>query len=235
MNYESAAMANTMEEMGIVFILFGVLIYLLALGCAIVSYVLNSLAYYKIAKRRGIENPWLSWIPVANSWIIGRVANEYDKRNGHDRPWHKVLLTLCAIGVLGFALFYGMFFINVFNMAMNFDYGYYDVNMNSFWVSYVGIIIFALVISVYSMISIICIYKTFESTVPEKALKYFVLYFLVPLAGPICLVKCMDKGYEYTEENQQEQHFCLPDEIEPIPENENSEEVYEAPEEKTEE
>ena len=178
MSYEGAAMANTMEEMGIVFALFAVLIYLLLLGCAIVSYVLTSLAYYKIAKRRGIANAWLSWIPVANSWIIGKVANEYDKRNGYDRPWHKALLTFCIIGSSGFALSYGMFLVNIIKTAMNFDYGHYDINVASFWISYIGIIIFAVVVTVFSMLSVICTYKTFESTVPEKALKYIVLYFL---------------------------------------------------------
>ena len=67
-------------------------------------------------------------------------------------------------------------------------------------VSYVGIIFGAIAASAYSVLSGICVYKTFESTRPEKALLYTILHFLVPLAGPICLVSCMDKGYEYIAE-----------------------------------
>ncbi|MDO5478417.1 MAG: hypothetical protein Q4G23_04560 [Clostridia bacterium] len=220
----------TNSAMGTEAMLWGgivILLYLVIFGIAIVSYILSSLAYYKIAKRRGIANAWLSWIPVANSWIIGRIANEYDRRNGHDRPWHKALLTLCITGAAGFAVSYGMFLVNIFKMAMNFDYSYYDVDVTSFLISYIGIIVFAVVISVYSMLSVICTYKTFESTVPEKALKYIVLYFLVPLAGPICLVKCMDKGYESAEEAVACEPCQIPDEIEVIAETSETEDKTE--------
>lgn len=43
----------------------------------IVGYVLMSLALYTLAQRRGIKNPWLSWIPVVNCWIIGSLSDQY--------------------------------------------------------------------------------------------------------------------------------------------------------------
>ena len=45
------------------------------LGIAV--YVLNSLALYTIANRRGIKNAWLSWVPVINCWIIGSLSDQY--------------------------------------------------------------------------------------------------------------------------------------------------------------
>ena len=44
---------------------------------AIAMYVLSSLGLYTLAKRRGIKNPWISWIPVANCWIIGSLSDQY--------------------------------------------------------------------------------------------------------------------------------------------------------------
>lgn len=41
------------------------------------AYVLTALALYTLAKRRGIKNPWLSWIPVANCWIVGTLSDQY--------------------------------------------------------------------------------------------------------------------------------------------------------------
>ncbi len=32
----------------------------------VAGYILSSLGFYTLAKRRGIRHPWLSWIPVAN-------------------------------------------------------------------------------------------------------------------------------------------------------------------------
>lgn len=44
---------------------------------AIASYVLTALALYTIARRRGLRNPWLAWIPVANSWLLGSLSDQY--------------------------------------------------------------------------------------------------------------------------------------------------------------
>ena len=44
---------------------------------SIAAYVLTALALYTLAQRRGIKNPWLSWIPVANCWIIGSLSDQY--------------------------------------------------------------------------------------------------------------------------------------------------------------
>lgn len=41
---------------------------------AIVIYVLASLGLYKLAQNAGIENPWLAWIPIANLYILGKLA-----------------------------------------------------------------------------------------------------------------------------------------------------------------
>ena len=42
----------------------------------------------------------------------------------------------------------------------------------------------------------VCLYKVFESTVPEKAIKYFLVSLLVPLGKSICLLRCRNQGYE---------------------------------------
>lgn len=43
----------------------------------VVMYVLTSLGLYTLAKRRGIKNAWLSWVPVINCWIIGSLSDQY--------------------------------------------------------------------------------------------------------------------------------------------------------------
>jgi hypothetical protein len=42
-----------------------------------VFYVLKSLGMYTIAKRRGINNPWLAWLPIGSEWIAGSIADQY--------------------------------------------------------------------------------------------------------------------------------------------------------------
>ena len=61
----------------------------------IAAYVLTALALYTIAKRRGLNHPWLAWIPVANAWILGSLSDQYRYVvRGENKSKRKVLLTL---------------------------------------------------------------------------------------------------------------------------------------------
>lgn len=67
----------------------------------IASYVLSSLALYTIAKRRGLNKPWLAWIPVVNVWILGSLSDQYRYVvKGENKSKRKVLLTLNIINSL---------------------------------------------------------------------------------------------------------------------------------------
>lgn len=55
---------------------------LLGLGMAflttlfgLINYILSALAIYKIAKVEKVNNPWLAWIPFANSYMVIKVAS----------------------------------------------------------------------------------------------------------------------------------------------------------------
>lgn len=61
----------------VTFFLLYLLVILIVSAIAIASYVLQAWSLYSIAKRRGINNPWLAWIPVANSWLLGAIADHY--------------------------------------------------------------------------------------------------------------------------------------------------------------
>lgn len=37
---------------------------------ALINYIFVSLALYKIAKNENVDNPWLSWIPIGNSYML---------------------------------------------------------------------------------------------------------------------------------------------------------------------
>ena len=64
----------------------------------IAAYVLSSMALYTMAKRRGLNNPWLAWIPVVNCWIVGSLSDQYRYVvKGENKSKRKVLLTLNII------------------------------------------------------------------------------------------------------------------------------------------
>ncbi|MBZ4669212.1 MAG: hypothetical protein PWP07_1060 [Epulopiscium sp.] len=42
----------------------------------IVLYVLKSIGLFGMAKKAGIENSWLAWIPVADMYIMGKLVGK---------------------------------------------------------------------------------------------------------------------------------------------------------------
>lgn len=65
----------------------------------IVAYVLTALGMYSIAKRRGIKNPWLAWIPVADMWVLGCISDQYRHvAKGQVCNKRKSLLILTIVG-----------------------------------------------------------------------------------------------------------------------------------------
>lgn len=84
-----------MEEFGFAIIgaIAGVLLITLVIG--ILVYVFQSVGLYTIAKRRGIRNAWLAWIPVGCYWIAGSIADQYRYvAKGQIKNKRKVLLGL---------------------------------------------------------------------------------------------------------------------------------------------
>ncbi|MBR5615173.1 MAG: hypothetical protein IKW64_07815 [Clostridia bacterium] len=186
--------------------IFAVLGVLMAvIGLCIADYVLSSLGLYRLAKRRGISKPWIAWLPVVNSWTVGAVTDDYELRCGFKRKWRIVLPLLTGI-VLVAALLYNVFIAgSVVGMIENYQYMYGEME------DVVGIVVALYALLIVMLMSttalmacqVICLFKIFESTVPERAVKYLLLSLLVPLAEAICLFRCSDKGYEkeYVEEN----------------------------------
>lgn len=74
------------------------------LGIAV--YVLTALGLYTIAKRRGIKNAWLSWVPVINCWIIGSLSDQYRYVvKGEVKNKRKILLILNIVnGIIGLVM-----------------------------------------------------------------------------------------------------------------------------------
>ena len=71
-----------------------IVLYFVLLGIGIASYIIQSLALYKISKEQGNDKAWLAWLPVGSDWVIGKIADNIDAENGKKRNWSKVLLIL---------------------------------------------------------------------------------------------------------------------------------------------
>lgn len=61
----------------------------------IAAYILTALAIYRISCRRGLNHPWLAWVPVINFWLLGSLSDQYQYVvKGEIRSRRKWLLSL---------------------------------------------------------------------------------------------------------------------------------------------
>lgn len=189
---------------GIVLVVF-LLLYLGLLGIIIANYIMSAIGFQTMAKRRGIKYSWLAWIPYANYWLIGSIADDYDERNGLKKRWAKILLGLLIGYGVGFALYFIAIIVLFVRTAL---LGIHESAITTglvgtFLFLYIVLVIFMMIALVLSIIYYVCLYKIFESTVPEKSAKYLILSIVVPLASGICILKCRDKGYSLESDKQE--------------------------------
>ena len=77
----------------------------------LIHYVLYCFGIFRIAKKLDVELAWLAWIPYAQYYTLGKVAEKCDERAGNfsPRPWAKIVL----FGMIGTVVAYAiLYFIN---------------------------------------------------------------------------------------------------------------------------
>ena len=83
------------EEFAMIFgmVFLGIMVVALLIG--LVFWILRSVSLHKIAKRRGIRNAWLAWIPIGSQWVLGSVSDQYQHLvRGKITSRRKILLLL---------------------------------------------------------------------------------------------------------------------------------------------
>jgi len=162
-------------------LIYGVFVFAM-LVFSVASYVLSSLGMYTIAKRRGIRNPWLSWIPYGNMWVLGSVADQYQYvTGGKIKNRRKILLvTTIALSVL-------MIPMVIFALLSG---------LGSYWtvallvLAYVVFIVVAIVGAVFQYIAY---YDLFRSCKPQNATLFLVLGIVCQVTLPFFLFACRNQ------------------------------------------
>lgn len=97
-----------LEEFGIGMGIFSALYSMGVSLFSIALYVLRAAGFYTIAKRRGINHPWMSWIPILDLWVLGCISDQFQYVvKGKDRNKRKWMLGLN----IALAVVYIVFFV----------------------------------------------------------------------------------------------------------------------------
>ena len=185
-----------MEELGSfagIFLGAMAVIYLLMIGFAILVYILQALGTYTIAMRRGINHPWLAWVPFGNTWILGSISDQYQYvAQGKVRNRRKILVGLqIAMMVLCLATIG----VAIVGMVQSMMHGINAMGAGfavALAVIYVALLVISILLSVFQYI---CLYNLFASCDPNNKVTFLLLSIFVGVTLPFLVFVCRKKDY----------------------------------------
>lgn len=186
-SYEYSAGVGESVAMAVLGI-YGVILAVIGLF-GIAMYVIRSLSVYTIAKRRQIENPWLSWLPVGHEWILGSLSDQYKfitKKKVQNR--RKVLLGLGIAGLLCGLLMFCLVIASTVMVAT--DEMAATGMILLVILMYLAVLILSIVTTVFSFMSKYDIYKSCD---PKNAVAYLVISIFINVTEPFFLLVCRNK------------------------------------------
>ncbi len=158
----------------------------------IAVYVFTALALYTIATRRGIRNAWLSWVPVANIWVLGSLSDQYRYVvKGQYKSKRKVLITLKLLSLLLSIVTIVLLAAAVFRLAAQ-NPGLGGGLRILATVAAPGLLLAALSIAT-AVLRWMALYDLYASCEPNSKTAYLVVSILLPITQPIFLFLCRDK------------------------------------------
>lgn len=196
-SHQYDAAASAAAGIGGFFLVFVLLIYLVTFGLSIASYVLNSLGMYTIAKRRGIHNPWLAWVPVGNVWLLGSISDQYQYvAKGNVRNRRKVLLGLNIAVAVGSVLVLVMAFAAGVSIGLS-EGSSSAATGAAVGASFAGIVLLELAMIVVALVQVvftyIALYDLYASCEPGNAVLYLILSIIIQITMPIFVFICRKK------------------------------------------
>jgi hypothetical protein len=168
------------------------------LAFAVVCYVLEGKSLSAIARRRGIEKPWLAWVPVGSSWLLGSISDQYRYVTyGQVRSRRKLLtwLTATLYGAMTvlFVLL-GVWMVLSMIAAINATEEAFLITLLGGMIGlYLFLFLFVGIAAVTSVFQFMAYYDLFRSCDPKKSLVFLLVSIFVSYPLPFFVYSCRNK------------------------------------------
>ena len=186
--YNELPVTGADEEMmmSVLLILLGVLA--VALLVSVIFWIISSLSLQSIARRRGIRNAWLAWVPIGNQWILGSIADQYQHLiQGKITSRRKILLWL---GLANFVVsVIGGILSGVIGATAQTEEQMMVFSVVNLVSSLGGMALGITVLVFYHMSN----YDLYRSCNPKNAVTFLVLGIIFPVAQPFFYLSCRKK------------------------------------------
>ena len=156
----------------------------------IAAYILQALGMYTIASRRQINHPWMAWVPLVNSYMLGCISDQYQYvAKGKNTSRRKVLLTLgiilCVL-LLAVIVCYVLIVIEAISAAMG-DYSEQRL-LESMLAPLIVVVVAAMLMSILAIVQLvfqyIALYDLYASCEPKNAALFIVLSVVFNVSQP---------------------------------------------------
>ena len=191
---DSSALDMPISEMTGTFLgLLAIALYIAVIFSAfvigIVNYILQAIALFSIARKRGMGSAWCAWLPICNTYLVGAISDFHDRQRGLNRHWGKTLVISLLFGPVMLIAGYLLTLLTiVFSVALGGGEPNVLVVVIAVIFLYACIFASAMFVAVSQFGTYICLYKIFDVIVPEKAVKYIIISLIIPLGCAICLM-----------------------------------------------
>ena len=157
------------------------IVALIAFVFAVVSYILSAAGVYAIAKRRGINNAWLAWIPGVNSWILGSISDQYQYVVKGKVRYNRIIL----ISLWGASVLLGGITSGSTELFMNGTSSILGLLGGGFFTSMVSIAL--------AVFHFIALYDLYCSCNPQNGVLFLVLSIVFNITEPFFVFGCRNK------------------------------------------
>lgn len=155
---------------------------ILFLVAFVALYVIMALALMKMANKLGIANPWLAWIPVANIYLMAKLAGDKVKL----MSWE-----FRSVGVLLVGCYVVSAVINV--------------------IPIIGSIISILLSLLSLVLTVLVMHKIFRTFVGSSATVYVVVSLVLAIIAPILYMVAAGNEPDYSVHNESYEGFTVID------------------------
>lgn len=172
---------------------FGVfyfIVMMIALATSIGMYIMTAIGQYRMSQKCGIDKPWLAFIPVANTYNLGKLAERYDDGKPTVKKYSKILLGLnIATACSGIVLGVGEIFLIISTIGLEASGSYYGGaalgGLMLFMLAALLCFALAIVAAVFNYIALYRVYRIFA---PDNAMLFLVLSIFVSISYPILML-----------------------------------------------
>ena len=167
-------------------ILLGVLGVVLVFS--LIFWIISALSLQSIARRRGIRNAWLAWVPIGTDWILGSISDQYQHLIQGKITARRKLLVWLNVG-------YAMLIIaNGLVQGMTEAAAHTEEQLMLWSLASMLISVARLAVSITALVfCYMSSYDLYRSCNPKNAVTFLVLGIIFPITQPFFYLSCRKK------------------------------------------